>query len=262
MKISIITPTWNSEKTIKRNLDSVHSQEEVVIEHIVIDNLSSDKTLQFVQESGYPVKLISEKDNGISDAFNKGIRAASGEIIAILNSDDCFTNKFTLKHVKDVFQKTGADIVHGNMLFVDGVYGTNTRKPLMCPIEVAFPFNHPAFFVKRSVYEKYGLFNESYRLAMDYEFVSRFYRSSQDCDLKIEYFSEETLTTMYAGGASWAHELRTLDECKRALVERGRWNKMAKESLGRRRVRIRIKNLLHKISFFAPITLWRKCKWG
>lgn len=261
MKISIITPTWNSEKTIMRNLDSIHSQRDVQIEHIIIDNLSSDATLDIIQESGYPIRILSEKDKGISDAFNKGIKESSGEIIAILNSDDCFAGPNSLKRVLEAFNAQACDIVHGDMIFIDEVYGSNVRKPLLCPIEVAFPFNHPAFFVKRSVYEKYGLFNESYRLAMDYEFVCRFYRSPNDCDLQIKYLSGAPLTIMYAGGASWAHELKTLDECKRALSEIGRWNALAIKSMTRRKNRIKLKQILNRLGLSAPVTIWRKLKW-
>lgn len=261
MKISIITPTWNSAATIRRNLDSVHTQADVEIEHIIVDNLSSDETLSIIRQSPFNVTLISEKDKGISDAFNKGIRKSTGDIIAILNSDDCFYSPDTLKLVSNEFERTSADIVHGDLLFVDPEFGTNIRKPLLCPIEVAFPFNHPSFFVRKNIYDRIGLFDETFRLAMDFEFVSRFYRSPSDTDLKISYISSKPLTTMYAGGASWAHEIKTLHECQQALKLRGRWNARARRSFLVRKLRTLLKQKLQSCGITAPVILWRKMKW-
>src|SRR3990167_7739385 len=113
MKISVVTPTFNSEKTIAGNIQSIISQAYKDFEHIIIDNLSTDKTIELAKNyylsAGMIDRLIiiSEKDNGISDAFNKGIKTASGEIIAILNSDDVYFNNRVFEKVADLFEKKG-----------------------------------------------------------------------------------------------------------------------------------------------------------
>lgn len=261
MKFTIITPTWNSVKTIKRNIDSIHSQMGVSIEHIIVDNLSVDGTVEFVKGMDLPIKIISEKDNGISDAFNKGINNASGEIVGIINSDDTLYSNESLNLVKESFEKYNCDIVHGDMLFIDDEFGTNIRKPLLCSIKKAFPFNHPTMFIKKSVYEKYGLYSTGYRFAMDYELVSRFYRNYDNCDLKIHYLEGIPISTMYAGGVSSTHEFKTILECKLILQSLNLWDITAKTSFLNRFIRIKLKQFLARLNLYSLIKFWRQNKW-
>jgi len=159
MKISVVTPTFNSEKTIAGNIQSIISQAYKDFEHIIIDNLSTDKTIELAKNyylsAGMIDRLIiiSEKDNGISDAFNKGIKTASGEIIAILNSDDVYFNNRVFEKVAALFEDKEILFVHGDIYFDDDVYGSNIRKPLLCPVTTAMPYNHPSMFLRREVYE-------------------------------------------------------------------------------------------------------------
>jgi len=160
MKISIITPTFNSEKVIWQNVESVLSQKYHEFEHIIIDNLSSDKTLNIITEvynkAGMKDKLktVREEDKGISDAFNKGIDHSSGEIITILNSDDFYTDEFVFEKVIKVLSEKDILFTHGNIFFNDPVYGSNIRKPLMCPVTQAMPFNHPTMFFRKEIYKQ------------------------------------------------------------------------------------------------------------
>ena len=105
MKISIITATYNSEEFIISNLNSVNSQTYENYEHIIVDNKSKDKTLEIVKKNGKRLKIISERDDGIYDAFNKGIELASGDIISILNSDDYYSDNKILENIVDIFKK-------------------------------------------------------------------------------------------------------------------------------------------------------------
>lgn len=263
MKISIITPTFNSGTWIERNIRSVNCQTHEDLEHLFIDNSSTDNTLDLIQKaSKRPHSLISEKDRGISDAFNKGIRNATGEIIAILNSDDEFFSNNVLALVNASFEKDPElEFVHGDILFVDEIYGTNIRRPLQCPITEAMPYNHPAFFVRRSFYEKLGHFDETYRYAMDFELISRMYDKPDAPRLKGIYLAGEPLSIMHAGGASWKFEVQSLLEVERALEAGHMLTCKAKQILAIRRARVALKFQISKIGLGNLVRLWRKLKW-
>ena len=263
MKISVITPTFNSSPHIARCIQSVNSQQHTDIEHIFVDNLITDETCILIQRLSKRNPVIkSEKDRGISDAFNKGINLAKGEIIAILNSDDEFFSPLTLTRVHDAFaSQPELSFVHGNLQFVDHDYGSNIRRPLQCPITTAMPFNHPAFFVKRSFYERLGFFDESYRYAMDFELICRMYSSPDTYTLAGKYLDGAPLSIMHAGGASWKYELNSLDECERALKKHNNWNSEAKSSINHRRIRVYWKRRLSSLGLNSLIRIWRFFKW-
>jgi len=177
MKISIVTPTFNSETTILNNVNSILSQTYTNFEHILIDNESSDDTLNLVKKeysirnSTEKLRIIREKDKGIAEAFNKGIKASSGEIIGILNSDDYYYDETVLAKIADAFKEKNVLYSHGNIYFYDPIYGSNVRKPLLCPITSAMPYNHPTMFFRKEVYNEHGFFDTSYKYAMDFEFI-------------------------------------------------------------------------------------------
>ena len=119
MKITIIfAATYNSEKFIKSNIESVNNQTFQNYEHLIIDNKSHDNTLKISKQYGIKLRIISERDKGIYDAFNKGIRASKGEIISILSSDDFYTDNNVLKEVINIFENNDVDIVYGDLLYV------------------------------------------------------------------------------------------------------------------------------------------------
>ena len=119
MKVSIITVTYNSEKSLQRSIDSVISQDYLDIEHIIIDGGSADNTIDIINKNKKHIaKYISEKDSGIYQALNKGIRLATGQIIGILNSDDVFADTNIISKVADNFSKNNSDVVYGNLLYV------------------------------------------------------------------------------------------------------------------------------------------------
>jgi len=201
--ISIITVTYNSSATLRDCLESVKAQHGEV-EHILIDGQSTDDTAQIVR--GYPhvAKFVSEPDAGIYDAMNKGIAASSGDIIGILNSDDMYLHPGVLEKVRKVFHDPGIDSCYGDLLYVDAA-DTNiaTRywksKPFRKNLfHWGWMPPHPTFFVRRSVYEKYGSFNLNLGSAADYELMLRFLVKH---DITTAYIPA-ILTKMRVGGVS------------------------------------------------------------
>jgi glycosyltransferase involved in cell wall biosynthesis len=204
MKVSIITATFNSSATIRDTLRSVRTQSHHNIEHLIVDGASTDDTLDKVKAFGHADLVISEKDNGIYDAMNKGIKAASGDIIGILNSDDFYTDANVINKVVRLFEETGCDAVYGDLQFVDKqdtktvvrnwVAGSYKPKDFykgwMPP--------HPTFFVRKDVYKKFGGFNQSFKSSSDYELMLRLMFVKE---IKAAYLPE-VMVQMRVGGQS------------------------------------------------------------
>lgn len=178
--VSIITVVYNGEKHLEQTINSVIHQSYPHFEYIIIDGKSTDKTLEIIAK--YQSKIttvVSEKDNGIYSAMNKGLALAKGEVIAILNADDYYYEK-TIELVVQEFIKSNADIVFGNLVKLRSFEGKDYFKeiaPNISHIEKTMPIFHPATFVKKTVYEKIGNFNEKYKLSADYDFIYRAYNA-------------------------------------------------------------------------------------
>lgn len=205
MTLSLITPTYNSSKTIARTLDSVVAQNYPDLEYIIIDGVSQDDTLKIIAgyQSKINIKLISEPDNGIYDAMNKGIKLASGEIIGILNSDDFFFDSNVLNLVSESFLDNKVDIVYGDIkYFSDNTYKTNrywkTGKYSERKLNNGWIIPHPALFVKKTVYDRAGLYRDDFKIAADYEFILRILKKYQ---FNLKYIPQ-IFVKMYAGGTS------------------------------------------------------------
>lgn len=177
--ISIITATFNSCATINDSLTSVESQQGA-LEHIIVDGGSSDSCLDIVRSYSHIKKIVSEPDCGIYDAMNKGITLVTGDVVGILNSDDFYADGQVLEKVARVFDDSTVDACYGDLVYVDSKI---TGKVVRSWKSGAFnPQNfywgwmppHPTFFVRRSVYEKYGMFNLDMGSAADYELMLRF----------------------------------------------------------------------------------------
>ena len=265
--ITIITPTFNSAKTIRRNVVSVVNQTYLNFNHIIIDNLSSDETIDEVknvyENSGYMEKLqiISEKDSGISEAFNKGIELADGDVIGILNGDDYYYDDKVLERVVNAFEDEEKLFTHGNIYFEDPLFGSNIRKPLLCPVTKAMPYNHPTMFFRKEVYMQHGFFDTSYNFAMDFEFICRLFKSIIDFSSRGYYIDGKPLVTMVGGGASWRNELESIEESRKALKKYGYWNFDARKNYILRVLRTKLKIFLSKIGLNEIIKKWRKRKW-
>jgi glycosyltransferase len=180
-KMTLLTASWNSAATIGDTLHSVAKQTYPEIEHIIIDGASADDTLAVVAREGRHIALlVSEKDKGIYDAYNKGISLASHDIIGFINSDDFYAHEGVIAEVMAAFESDPElEAVHADLVYVDQ---SDTNKVVRhwksreCSAKVlsrGFIPAHPTVFLRRSVYDKVGLFNLDYRLAADYEFLLR-----------------------------------------------------------------------------------------
>ena len=180
IKISIITVTFNSEKTIRDTIESVHSQDYDNIEHVIIDGDSTDNTIEIVKSYGDKISyFISEKDDGIYDAMNKGIRAATGDVIGILNSDDFYPCFHVISDVVKVFEDDDPDSVYGDLIYVDKDNSDiilrywESKDFKKCKIRRGWMLPHPTFFIKKEIYNKFGLYSIRLKSAADYEMMVR-----------------------------------------------------------------------------------------
>ncbi|HII1980808.1 TPA: glycosyltransferase family 2 protein [Escherichia coli] len=205
MKVSIITVTYNSEKTIKDTLDSVAVQTYNNIEYIIVDGASSDATLQIINNSSALVtKCISERDKGIYDALNKGVHLATGDIIGFIHSDDILARPDIIETIVIEFQKTKADIVYGDLVFVDRSDVNNIvrywhsgsfRKS---KISLGWAPPHPSFYMKRSLYKEDGFFDLTFKIAADYDQMIRVLKRER---IKVIYLPQ-VFVKMRLGGES------------------------------------------------------------
>lgn len=195
MKISIVTIVLNDKQNIEKTIQSVLVQKGC-FEYIIIDGGSIDGTLDIIKKYKDRIDIfISEKDNGIVDAFNKGIKIASGDIIGIVNSGD-FLEKDALSIVVQNFD-ADKDIVYGDVQYwnkdkKDYIYSANHNY-----LDKFMSINHPAVFVRKSLYGRLGVFDKNYPIAMDYELLLRFYVNGA----KFKYISK-VLSNMALGGVS------------------------------------------------------------
>jgi glycosyltransferase involved in cell wall biosynthesis len=180
MRFSIITPVYNAESTIERTLLSVIAQpRQTDLEYIVVDGGSQDQTLEIIKKYASHIDvIISSKDLGVYDAMNKGIRQATGDIIGIINSDDWYND-----NAFQTIEKAFADYPETEILYspihnyFEGKY-LNTFSPgHLDRLPFKFTINHPSCFVRRSVYDRIGEFDLTYRIAADYDFILRAYQA-------------------------------------------------------------------------------------
>lgn len=181
MKVSIITPCFNSFKTIRSTLDSLESQMYSNVEYIIIDGGSTDGTLEIINEySSIFTHIVSEPDLGLYDAINKGVDLSSGDVIGILNSDDFYPNRNVINRVVSTFlQNADAKLVLGNVDFVDGsdlgVIVRHYSSFNFSPWKMRFGFMPamPGTFIRRSVFNKIGKYKMGYKIAADFDFFVR-----------------------------------------------------------------------------------------
>jgi glycosyltransferase involved in cell wall biosynthesis len=205
MKVSIITVTYNSEKTVGDTIDSILSQDYSNIEYIIVDGASKDRTIEIVESYGNQIsKFISEPDRGMYDAMNKGINLATGDIIGILNSDDFYANQSVISNVVNAFIESDSDSIFGDLVYVNAndlskvtrYYSSAHFYPKL--FAYGWMPAHPTFFVKRWAYEQYGLFQTDYKIAADYELLTRFLAK-----YKLSYtYLPQVMVKMRTGGAS------------------------------------------------------------
>lgn len=206
MRISVITVVFNNVEHISGAIESVLSQSYPSIEHIIIDGGSKDGTLDELEKFQDQIGvLVSEPDDGIYDAMNKGVALATGDVIGILNSDDFYSDEYVLADIAKVFgQNPCVDMVVGN---VDFVSPNNLNNPVrfyssynFVPWKIRFGFvpAHPATFIRRSTYEKVGHYKLNYKTAADFDYFVRAFMIGKYKYAKLN----KTLVRMREGGAS------------------------------------------------------------
>jgi glycosyltransferase involved in cell wall biosynthesis len=203
LKISLITVTRNAESTIQRCIESVISQDYANVEYIVIDGSSTDGTLDIINlYKNSIVHFVSEPDKGIYDAMNKGIKIATGDVVGILNADDCFRDENVLSEVAEAFTSNEIDALYGNLEYVkpsgivlrrwhSGKYNVNSFNMGWMP-------PHPTFYCNRLLFNKFGYYNLEFGTASDYELMLRFMYLNK---LRVFYLNK-LMVRMNTGGAS------------------------------------------------------------
>lgn len=227
MKISIITVCYNSAQTIADTLRSVRGQTYGNVEHIVVDGLSKDHTLEVVAAEGMHVaKVVSEADKGIYDAMNKGIQLTTGEVIGFINADDFYAAPDVLARVATVFSDASVDACYGDLCYVKqedtSVLVRYWRASEFHPraFEAGWCPPHPTFFVRREVYQRCGDFDLSYKIASDVELMMRFLEVKK---IRSKYIPA-VLVKMRMGGTTnknLSNVIRQNKEILRALLAHG-----------------------------------------
>lgn len=210
MIISIITASYNSSATIRDTIESVLRQSYTDFEYIIKDGGSKDDTLEIVQEYaplfGDRLKVISEPDGGIYDAMNKGLEATTGDVVGILNSDDFYTSDDVLEKIAEAFDTNDIEAVYGDVHYVNDddlkkqVRYYSSARFKRWQMRFGMMPAHPSFYCKRSVYEKYGTFDTSFKIAADFENLLRLIFLGK---IKTYYINKD-FVTMRTGGASTA----------------------------------------------------------
>ena len=204
MRVSIITVAYNNHKTIEETILSVASQNHHDIEYVIVDGKSNDGTQIIIEKyRRYIKQFISESDKGIYDAMNKGIRLTSGELIGFLNADDLYAYDSVVSDVVGCVEKNKVDAVYGDLVYVDAdkinrvlrYYDSSIFKPR--EVTRGIMPAHPTLFLKRAIFDRFGLFNPDYHIAGDFEYVARIFSSG------IRYhYMPKVLVKMRQGGIS------------------------------------------------------------
>lgn len=208
MKLSIITATYNSERTLRDTMESILNQTFQDFEYIIVDGASKDATLDNIREyeprfQG-KMRYLSEPDKGIYDAMNKGFAMATGDVIGILNSDDFFTSEDVLQAVVDGFAGEYVDAVYADIHYVNTddltkcvrYYSSSVFRPWM--MRFGMIPAHPSFYCRKAVYDQYGSFDTTYRIAADFEILLRLIFIHR---IRTRYVKKD-FVTMRLGGAS------------------------------------------------------------
>jgi len=205
LKISLITAVYNRHSTIQESIRSVQSQSYPDVEHVVVDGASSDGTVKVIKAaSNEKTVVISERDDGIYDALNKGIAHASGNLIGLMHSDDFFAHNDVLQRVSEAFSDHSIDAVYGDLQYVAQddtsrvIRHWNAGEFSPLKLSRGWMPPHPALFLRSNVFDKHGVYDTSYRIAADYDAILRWFGKGK---IKAHYIPE-VLVKMRVGGES------------------------------------------------------------
>ena len=220
MNVSIITVCRNSEKTIVRALDSVYGQRHITIQHVIVDGVSSDDTLDLIRAHPNPnIELVSEPDAGIYDALNKGLVRAKGDVVGFLHSDDIFASDETVARMVGLLEEHDVEGVYANLRYINGLNDQSVREWKSKAFEPhllkrGWMPPHPTIFLRSSVYKRLGGFDTSYRIAGDYEFVLRLFKD----ELFSSFHAPQTEVIMNTGGASNGSVRRVIQKMREDIA--------------------------------------------
>ncbi len=210
--VSIITITFNNFQDLKSTLESIPKREN--IESVVVNGGEDIETLNYLKN--YNGKVINEKDFGIADAFNKGLKISSGEHIMFLNSGDVLLEaEYPSNAEKLLNEKNDISFVHSNILFHDMIAEEIFMRPQMKSVGRGQPYFHPTMIVRKSCFDQIGNFNTSFDIAMDFDFLVRVEKNS----LKGKYIDSKAVVKMAGFGTSSQNEKKAIEECYRSLKE-------------------------------------------
>jgi glycosyltransferase involved in cell wall biosynthesis len=227
MKVSIITVSYNSERTIRDTFNSVLNQTYPNIEYIVVDGNSTDGTIDVIKEYislfGERMRWISEPDKGLYDAMNKGIMMSSGDVIMLINSDDIFVNRNVITQIADVFkQNKSIDAVYADIDYIDRTNPQKVVRSWVTGNQRKFSKGwhpaHPTFYVKKMCYEKYGYFDLRYKYSADFELMLRFV---EKCHIQLVYLPVK-MVRMRIGGLgnrTLSNRIKANLECIKAFTD-------------------------------------------
>lgn len=223
IKVSIITVVRNRANVIGQAISSVQSQDYPHIEHVIIDGASTDGTLELIQQLVVAgTVVISEPDSGIYDALNKGIVNSTGDVVGVLHSDDYFSDDCVISEVVKLFEDPLVDIVYGDLDYVSktvpGKIIRHWEAGKFSDLKLSWGWMppHPAVFIRRSMIDNYGLYDTSYKISGDYDFLLRYFRASGAKSI----YLQRVLVKMRFGGESnksLGQILRKMNEDCRAL---------------------------------------------
>ncbi len=219
-KVSVVTTTYNDIENLKRILAEVKKQTYPNIEHIIVDGGSTDGTVELLKELEETepgrISWMSEKDNGIYDAINKGIRMATGDIVGCCF--DRYADEGVLMRMVEIMEKEGTDGVHGDLCYMDGDRIVRKWHQGQGVIRSGWMPGHPTLYLKKEVYDKFGLYRTDYRISGDYEFMVRIlYRK----EVTLSYLPEILIYMSHGGTStnSLGAYVESMMEGHRALVE-------------------------------------------
>lgn len=221
-KVSIITTTYNDSANLRKTIKQIEAQDYPNIEYIIVDGASKDDTLEVIAEAekrfGGRLRWISEKDSGIYDAINKGLKMATGDYIGLCF--DQFAHPSVISKMVEVMEREGTDGVHGDLDYVDGDKIVRKWRQGQGNIRSGWMPGHPTLYLKKEVYETYGLYKTDYRISADYEYMIRILKNDR---VRLSYIPE-VLIKMTHGGTSTnglGAYLEGMKEGHRALKENG-----------------------------------------
>lgn len=255
-KISIITICLNSEKTIEQTIQSIINQKYLNLEYLIIDGGSTDGTLKIIEKYQYNIDyLVSEKDKGISDAFNKGLERTSGDLIGIVSADD-YLPEDSLKAVAETWNANqDVDVIHGNSV----VCGLSNKKRFIVKPDKDFraiwkrqPLKHSAMYITRKAYLKFGKYDIKYHLAMDYELTLRYYLKGARF-----IYIDKVVGAFRVGGINNQYFMKTIAEVRDISIYHGYSQTKAYLWFFIKSIRCYIRSQLYKLHLFSLINIYR-----